>query len=634
MTRASRAGLAAGIVWMCAPLVWPQAKAPDAAGWLSAVRQAMGGARWDEVRTLHMRGAVEIGDLKGTFESWFDPRRQRSYVDLLFSNPVLGGVRSTEGWNGKVSWSADQTGDVCVAGAEEARRNAALNAYIDSFAYLLMAAPPADLRVKGDSDGERRFHILRMTPPGDPPFELWIDPATNLVGRAAPVTGPDPDITSYGDFRTVQGLQLPFSTEERGAESGKILAITRADSIEINRDPPEGVFDPPPAKIDGLQFPADGSAVTIDFHYADGHIHIPVSINGHRLENFVFDTGMNNTISAARAKTLGLSVVKAGAAYGAGPDAVDNGMTKVDRLEIGGLTMRDQIVDTTALPDAGGPPLDGGVGYELARRAIVTVDYASHNITFARPEAFHPPAGAIALPIQFASITEILVDGSLNGIRGEFQLDTGQDMSLTVNHPFAERNGMLRRYGSGKKNSAEGVGGEAEMVLFKPSQFTIGNLKLSAEHPAIMLSNSGSGAEEYVAGVIGNKILQQYKVTLDYGHRMVYLEKAPHFKEVKEVTYTMSAPDPARPGRGGWLGFVRLRRREGEPVQIVEVAADSPAAQAGIEAGDWLLTINGAPTERLSVAKLFGPMVVPPGLTVRFTVRHGETSSEVKLTTQ
>ncbi len=612
-----------------------QAAGQNVAGELATVKRAMGGDRWDDVRTLHIQGKVEIGDLQGTYDAWFDLRGLRSFVDLRFSNPVLGEVRNTDGWNGTVAWSADQTGDVRVEDAEEARRNAASNAYSDAFAYLVKGAQPADLQVKPDAAAAGRpYHVMLVTPPAGPPFELWIDPVTNRVARTVPVTGADRDVTSYSDFHEVSGLLLPFRIEERGADSGKPLAVTTATAVEINRDPPGAIFDPPPAAVSGLEFPTGSEPVRVDFSYADGHIHLPVSIDGHRMANFVFDTGMNDTLASTRAAALNLKVVNAGAAYGAGPDAVENGMTKVGRIEIGGLVMRDQIVDVTALPGAGGPPLDGGIGYEVARRAVVTIDYAARTLSFSKPEVFKPPAGAIGLPLRFASLTEILVEASVNGIGGEFQLDTGQDLGLTINRPFAERHGLLRKYGAGTKNKAEGVGGETEIVGFKPTQFSLGGLKISAGEAAIMLSKSGSGAEEYVAGVIGNRILQNYKVTLDYAHRMVYLEKAPRFKDLKESVYSPIPPDFSKEGRGGWLGLLRLRRVEGEAAQIVEVGPDSAMARAGIEPGDWLLAVNGASTARLSISKLFGPMAAPPGSVVRLTIRRGAAVREVTLHTE
>ncbi|KAG8145433.1 hypothetical protein E2320_011966 [Naja naja] len=51
------------------------------------------------------------------------------------------------------------------------------------------------------------------------------------------------------------------------------------------------------------------------------------------------------------------------------------------------------------------------------------------------------------------------------------------------------------------------------------------------------------------------------------------------------------------PGLQGHLGFT-LTCNEGDPVQVESVAQDSPAAKAGIKAGDYILEVNGIYVQR------------------------------------
>src|SRR5580658_6900469 len=95
---------------------------------LSQIKQAMGGARWDDVRTLHAQGKIQLGELQGNYDAWLDLRRLYSYTELRFTHPDLGDLRFSGGWNGSLSWSADQTGDVCVASSHAALDDAASNA--------------------------------------------------------------------------------------------------------------------------------------------------------------------------------------------------------------------------------------------------------------------------------------------------------------------------------------------------------------------------------------------------------------------------------------------------------------------------------------------------------------------------
>jgi hypothetical protein len=608
---------------------------PDAATALALVKQAMGGARWDAVRTLHAQGKVSIGtELQGNYDAWLDLRRLYSYTELRLSHPALGNLLSAGGWNGSVSWSADQTGDVCITSSHAAAHDAAGNAYLEAFGYLLKNASPASLTVKKDATFRgQRFHVLLVTPPEGSPFELWTDSSTAHVARVVPLQGVDRDVMSYGDFRLSDGLLLPFRVEEREGHSDKFSAVRTIDSIEIDRDPPEHRFDPPTAVLSGLQFPPGSDSVSLEFRYDSGHLRLPVSINGRRFENFVFDTGMDNTMDAAGAKSMGLRVVKAGASFGAGTGAAQNGMTKVERLDIGGLRMDNQVIDVTTLAGSG-LPIDGGVGYELAKRSVVTIDYSLHRITFTKPGSFRPPSGATRLPLRFASISEIVVDASVEGIGGEFQLDTGQGSSLFINRPFAERNGLLQKYGSGAKGSVRGIGGKAGMVLFRPSQFAIGSLTPSITDAGIMLSKTGGGAEEYVAGTIGNQILRQYKVTLDYGHGAVYLEKDPNYRDDRDWTLTYRRSDPRKREDSGNLGFIRLRRRSGGPVEILEIAPGEAASRAEVKKGDWILAVDDVPIGDLTMEQLSGRLFAASGTVVKLTIRHGDVTRDVTLTSR
>jgi hypothetical protein len=624
------------IAWLCALLLALWLPAQDRAGKpaetaaVSSVKQAMGGARWDEIRTLHARGRAEIGELQGEYETWLDLPRQWSYTDMRFSHPAVGDVRSTTGWNGSVSWSADQTGDVCVEESLEARRGAAIDAYLESFAYLLKSTPPESVKLKS---GRQRFHILLITPPEASPFELWMDRTTGRIARLVRLTGVDRDVTTYADFRDSGGLLLPFHIEERDARSGRLSSARTVNSIEIDREPPEHVFDPPPATLTGLVFPAGRDSVSVPFRWDDGHLYLPVSINGRRLENFVFDTGQDNTIDAGRAGSLGLKAVRAGAAYGGGTEAVESGIARVERLEVGALRMENQVIDVTPLPQVGAP-LDGALGYELAKRAVVTLDYALHRITFTRPESFRPPEGATRLRMRFASTSEIVLDGSVDGIAGEFQLDTGQESSLVLNRPFAERNGLLRKYRSGRKSWGVGVGGAARTVLFRPSRFSLGSLDPSISQAEIALSKTGGAAEEYIAGTIGNDILRQYKVTLDYARGLAHLEKEASYKDAKDLTYKILRPNPRKHAHPGDLGLIRLGRTPAGALEILEMTADGVAARNGIERGDWILAINGSPVGGLNLEETFAPITAAPGASVKLTIRHGDQVREVTLTTE
>jgi hypothetical protein len=598
------------------------ASGADAVSILSALKAASGGEHWDQIKTIRIRAAFEQGDLRGTSDTWLDIPHAFMYCDQTVVSPTLGTLHSIEGWNGNVSWSADQTGDVWITESEEARRNNFTSAYIDTFGYLFPQRFPAQFKLGPDTAIEVRLS-------SGVPFVLEIDPASHLIQRIVQTQGVEKPVIALSDYRPVGGVLLPFRQVETRPGTD-FTATTAVTSVETDVPPPPHIFDPPEPRLTGVEFPPDKDAVTMDFRYLDGEIYLPVSINGHTLERFAFDSGSTNTIDSRVAKQLGLKVEASGLDFGGGPNASPAGLTRVDRIDIGGLVMRDQVIGTSVLPQEPDDELHGTIGYELARRTIVAIDYANHRITFRKPQSFRPPAKATAMPFQFAQASEVLVKAAIDGIAGDFQLDTGMSDALQLNRPFAARNGFLARHGDGKQGFAGGVGGVAPVVAFDQTSFTIGKLQPFVPHTVISLAESGTGVEEYVAGMIGNRILQQFTLTLDYGHRMVYFEKNASYgkpdssdQESGVETFTSNRnPDLQNPNHDGWLGFVKWIRPRNKPIEIIELVPDSPAAKAGIVPGDLIAEVNGIPVEELSGVEVAQALIAPPGSQVRLTIKR------------
>jgi serine protease Do len=92
-----------------------------------------------------------------------------------------------------------------------------------------------------------------------------------------------------------------------------------------------------------------------------------------------------------------------------------------------------------------------------------------------------------------------------------------------------------------------------------------------------------------------------------------------------EMVRTGSQAGARRP----WLGLNSLE--EDGRVKVLQVNEESPAAMAGVQAGDIILAINGVPVESLEAfyARLWAQGA--PGSEVVLTVLHGPTPRQVKV---
>src|SRR5215213_2939288 len=106
------------------------AHAADPREILARSKEAAGGKAWDSVKTLHVRVRIETSGLSGTADSWEDVLTGRNAASF-----ALGPVTGAEGFDGKVNWVVDPTGQVRVSDSGDAREGSANQLYRRSLAY-------------------------------------------------------------------------------------------------------------------------------------------------------------------------------------------------------------------------------------------------------------------------------------------------------------------------------------------------------------------------------------------------------------------------------------------------------------------------------------------------------------------
>jgi hypothetical protein len=123
-------------------------------------------------------------------------------------------------------------------------------------------------------------------------------------------------------------------------------------------------------------------------------------------------------------------------------------------------------------------------------------------------------------------------------------------------------------------------------------------------------------AGEPVHGLIGYSFLQRFRVACDYPRRVLWLDPTPGIGADR-------SPTPAHVG-------VQIER-DGEAVRVVAVVEDSPAARAGIVAGDEVISVDGRPVAGLGSVAVARSMEGRPGTLVTLTLRRGELEQTYRL---
>jgi predicted aspartyl protease len=584
-----------------------QGARPDPAVILAEVKAVTGGKAWDALASQHSRVAMKLGDATGSAERWASLATGRSLLRY-----EIGPVRGAQGFDGFVAWSQDASGQVRIEGDDDARELAANAAYRDRLAFWYPERQPAVIEyARRDAADGAEFEVLRITPEGGRAYEVWVNLLTRRIERLAENEGPQTRTEVYSDFRPVQGVSIPWKVhatrgDPRQSDEFTITAIdynAPLDGIEF------GVPAPPP---DDFRFPLGKDSVEVPFVERSGHLFVDVRLNGKGPFRMLFDAGGLNVILPGAMKTLNL---RAEGAPAAGEAKEVAGLVKVDRLEIGGVTVDRQVfaaVDLAGLMRRveGVDDVAGIVGFELLRRFPARIDYANSKLVFYRPETFRYAGRGTRVPFVFGDHVPN-VRGRVDGIEGAFQIDTGARTSLALSAPFVERNSLAAKYGAKREViSGAGVAGPTRALLARAAVLELGDAQVKA--PVTFLSRQASGAlaNPALAGIVGFGVLRQFDITFDYAARQLFLEpNANHGKA--------DAHDRA----GLWL------ERGERGIEVIEVVPDSPASAVGLRAGDLVVAVDG---KAVSLPDLRALLRGAPGTKVRLRVAAGGAGKAAK----
>ena len=582
-------------------LAGPPAHASEdpAVGVLQAFHAASGGAAWNRVRTLHMQSDLAGGGLTGMAGRWMDLAH-----GWFADSSSLGPQSSRHGFDGKRIWRTDsagqvqieQGGDDIVADTNEAYRNA--------HGYWSPQQFPAAIESVGPIGND---DVLAITPRGGRRFELFIDQRSHLPDKMVE-PGPLGTLTElYGDWHRVSGVLLPYRIETSQNDQGIGTTVETVRTAVFGRSAAPGRYVPPPAPPPDFTLPPGRRSVTLPFELENNHVYVDAKIDGAPVR-LMFDTGSTGFLDTGAVSRLGLTAAGALPAQGAGAKIERGGLVTVAHLDLGGITFRDQVLGT--LDESGfaaveGRPVDGVLGYEIAKRLVVDLDYGARRLTLSEPASFRPATGAVAVPVKFfLQLPEIRA--KVDGIEGEFVVDTGSRASLLLLKPFVERNGLQRRYGAHREGLLGwSIGGPVRGLLARAGTLEIGGVTVN--RPVALIPERGPPVD----GNIGGGILRHFDVAFDYAHDRIWFRRLDAAPDVYDRS-------------GLWVN------RGAGGIAIVDVLPESPAARAELAVGDVILTVDGADVS--SLADLRDRLKQAPGTMVRLTIARDGAVRPIALT--
>ena len=199
------------------------------------------------------------------------------------------------------------------------------------------------------------------------------------------------------------------------------------------------------------------------------------------------------------------------------------------------------------------------------------------------------------------------VRGSIDGVEGAFEIDTGSRASLTLLPAFATGNNLAGRTNA-KIEAITGAGqnGPVRSLLGRGKILKLGTVEVPFPVVAIPLLAAGPMARSDLAGNVGFGILRQFAVTYDLPNDAIYFERY--------INY--GTPDIADRG-GVWLELAA------DGFKVIDVVAAGPAAQAGLKNGDVIVEVNGRAWSELTLPVVRDILRGTPGVRVRVKTGGG-----------
>ncbi|HVH67819.1 MAG TPA: aspartyl protease family protein [Gemmatimonadales bacterium] len=308
---------------------------------------------------------------------------------------------------------------------------------------------------------------------------------------------------------------------------------------------------------------------------AGGAIYVPAVVNGDSAW-LMFDTGLSHTgLDRDWARTIKL------------PGADSASATVLDRFQLGELELRGVGVALyllQGLSEASGRSQRGLLGHDVLQRFTVDIDYRARRVLLLDPTRYRYAGRGTSVPFT-ADADLPLVHAQLKApgrraIPARLLLDTGASgLCLILTTPFVEQHDLGHLTPAIAAPIGTGLAGDLHGTIVRLQELRLGGLKVRSPTTGLGGELKGFLGRTDIDGVIGISVFQDARLIVDYERRRIIVESS------KDAGW---ACDYDHSG-------LRLIARGPRLEQVVVdyVVPRSPAADAGVQVGDELLSIDG-----------------------------------------
>lgn len=378
-----------------------------------------------------------------------------------------------------------------------------------------------------------------------------------------------------------------------------------------------------------LDFSLGGKTSTppIPIELASGKVHLKTRIGDWGAQWLLLDTGANMSIlnwEIATAK--GLELRGHGTTNSAaGGNTFEFAFTELPAVKVANLEIaaRTVAVIKRHTEAANGHQSIGLIGADVMKALVVEVDYPASTIRFHDPATFEYAGDGVSVPLTLDQnskphIQALLTDPEGHSMTADLVVDTGGRGFLVLSRPFVEEHHLEQRLEPPLlATTGVGIGGEVKHHLARMQSLRVGGFELLSPIVELPLQGTtGAYGRDDRSGVLEARFLERFRVFFDYPHERLILEPGPHFERPFE-----------HDGSGTFLVAYDFHL---DGVEVLRVAPDTPASEAGMQAGDQLISIDGQSVVDLGLDGVRA-LFMEFGRTLALVVQRGSETLELEL---
>jgi hypothetical protein len=370
--------------------------------------------------------------------------------------------------------------------------------------------------------------------------------------------------------------------------------------------------------IQGFRFDRNQRSVRIPAKISNNLVVLPIQINDSPPLFFIIDTGVNTTIltEPAIARFFDFSIDEVVYVLGLGNEGiVEAGMSKGLTFKMRGITGHN--MNLIIIPEGilnfseyFGFPVHGIIGNDLFSRFPVKVNYRTNTVRVYREPTYRIRRRSHIIPIEFENnkpYVEVVIEGDNEIKQDTMQLlvDIGATNPVFLNSSYKDLTEQRIPAFLGK-----GLSGELEGEMGRLKKISIGEIEI--EEPLVAYPNhdfmDASNIRFQWEGILGAGILSRFHVIIDYPSSKLILRKNPDFK--KDFHSNLSGMDIIAKG----LNFNEF--------VVNHVRKNSVAFEAGIKAGDKLISVNRDPLTGMNIDEVVGILNQSAGTVIQLQLQR------------